>query len=276
MAQEIEETQHRLVLPYIAFRTLQDLLKRMDEEEPPARIDKSYLHTFSGGYQTQVIASLNALGLRDGVTGEVTDLLKSLVSADDSGRKTILGDVIREHYSPLLELGTNATQGQMLDAFKGMGVNAGDTMRKVVAFFLAATKYAGVPVSRHWKTPGVVRSGKRTGSKGSGTGTGYPSEKGPETPSARGGGGTQQANLRSVELRSGGTVTLGLTVDLFALDSTDQEFVLDLVKRVRDYGEKFALLAGPQVTDLEGPNANEAGRTSEEDSQEEIEVEVDA
>jgi len=58
------------------------------------------------------------------------------------------------------------------------------------------------------------------------------------------------ANLRSVTLRSGGTVTLGLSVDLFSLDETDQAFVLDLVKKVREYGAQKALpSASPESPD---------------------------
>src|SRR5437868_7064320 len=81
--------------PYIAFKTLIGLVERMEREEPPSRIDKSYLDSFSGGYQTQVLAALDALELL-GESGVLGDRLKALVAADESERKQIVGELIRD------------------------------------------------------------------------------------------------------------------------------------------------------------------------------------
>lgn len=255
------ESAGQWIPPYISFRTMLDLLQRMSDEEPPARIDKTYLHSYSGGYQTQVIAALNSLGLRKAETGEVTDLLTDLVTGDETARKKLIAGILDSHYGPVRALDRNATQGQMLDAFKDMGVNSGDTMRKVVAFFLTAAKYAEIPVSKHWKTPAVPRSAKRRSSPGGGDGNG--SADAAENKSGGGDGSqgtpTPSANLRSVTLRSGGTVTLGLTVDLFSLDDFDQKFVLDLVKKVREYGEQFQLPAAPSDSEVSDDEDGEDG-----------------
>ena len=44
------------------------------------------------------------------------------------------------------------------------------------------------------------------------------------------------AGVGSVNLRSGGTVTLSYSVDLFTLSDEDDEFIRGLISAVRSYG----------------------------------------
>ncbi len=229
------EADTRRSLPYIAWRTIPDLIERMVTEEPPGRIDKSYLDSYSGGYQTQVIAALNTLGLRDADTGAVTKLMLALVTAQESDRKALIADLVRSLYWPVLELGTNATQAQMIEGFKEMGVNPGDTMRKVIAFFLNATKYGGVPVSRHWRVPAVPSSGRKRTTTGGTAAIGDDAAVDNDPEGSGASGKRPSANVRTVELASGGTVTLSVSVDLFELSSADEEFVMGLIKEMRAY-----------------------------------------
>jgi hypothetical protein len=253
MPSEVNTTEETWTPPYVSLKTLIALFDRMAEEEPPDRIDKSYLIGMSGGYQTQVIAALNALGLRNPETMELTDRLKALVKGDEGERQVIIAEILEEYYGPVLKLSRTATQGQMLEAFKGMGVNMGDTMRKVVAFFLAAAKYAGFPISKHWKVPGVPRSPKKAAAKKSTTSA--VETLAPTVPQAtvfKGSSGIEggtPAMLRSVELRSGGQVTVSMNVDLFSLDDDDHKFVNGLVKAMKEYGERRALVAGVRAND---------------------------
>ena len=234
-------TATRWFPPYTAFRTVTDIIDRMEQEEPPARIDKSYLDNYSGGYQSIVLAALNNLGFRD-ESGKVTQRLEDLVKADAEKRKALFADLLHEYYQPVLDLGLNATQAQLIEAFRELGVNPGDTTRKAVAFFLAAAKFSGIPVSRHWKVPRVPSSGKprRTTDTGSGAASGSTgTTTDDENPNPGG-----SPNSRTVQLRSGGTIKLQVSVDLFELSPDDQMFVLDLVKKLRDYGDQRSLPAG--------------------------------
>ena len=90
----------------------------------------------------------------------------------------------------------------MLDAFRAMGVTGQDTMRKVVSFFLSAAKYAGVSVSRHWKTPAVSSSPRKPRTPG--TGQGPPAAGGVPAVSSE---VDTKPNERSVTLSSGAVVT---------------------------------------------------------------------
>lgn len=248
-------TEPGFIPPYIAFKTLNGLVERMEREEPPSRIDKSYLDNLSGGYRTQVLAALHSLDLVE-QDGALSENLKGLVAAAEPARKKIMGEIIRDHYAPVLELSANATQQQMLDAFGEMSPSlTGDTRRKAIAFFLNACQYADIPVSRHWKTPRVPPSGRKgpgkTGQAGRGVGTETHAQgDDTETVAAR-----PRPNTRDLTLRSGGTVTLSVSVDLFSLTGTDREFVFGLIDKMSAYENQRALPPGPKVVRAEDEGA---------------------
>jgi hypothetical protein len=153
----------KLAAPYFPWNALLSLVQRMATEEPPTRIDKSYLDNYSGTTQTAILSGLRWLGL---ITddGQLTVAFTVLVEADDAGRKQAIGDLLRSRYGLIIEMGTkNATQLELEEAFKAQFDAQGETRRKAVAFYLKAAQYAGVPVSRQWKTPRttVPRSGRR-------------------------------------------------------------------------------------------------------------------
>ncbi len=153
----------KLAAPYFPWNALLSLVQRMAAEEPPTRIDKSYLDNHSGATQTAMLSGLRWLGL---ITedGRLTEAFTKLVEADDAKRKEAIGDLLRSRYGSIVEMGTkNATQLELEEAFKTQFDAQGETRRKAVAFYLKAAQHAGLPVSRQWKTPRttVPRSGRR-------------------------------------------------------------------------------------------------------------------
>ena len=251
MAQNPSTETAEWVPPYISFRTITDLMSRMANEEPPSRIDKSYLASLSGGYQTQVIGALNALGLRDKDTGALTEAMLNLVKGSEPERKSIIKEILEKGYSSLIALGTNATQQQMLEGFKALGVNAGDTMRKSVSFYLNAAKYAEVPISRYWKTPGVPRNKKKDQQ-------GKPDDVGASSEGSEGGSGNtdrsndgQSSNVRTVSFRSGGSATFAFNVDFFTLSDPDRTWLLGIVDKMRKYSEGQPALPSGESEDAD-------------------------
>jgi hypothetical protein len=142
--------------PYFAFKTLTNLLVRMEEHGPPNRVDRTFLKEMSGAGQTQFIAGLKSLGLIDD-EGAVQPRLAQLVSEPDN-RPALIGEILRERYPDAVALGrTNATTGELVELFGTAHGVKGDTARKAIAFYLQAAKYAGdVPLSPHFKTPSVA------------------------------------------------------------------------------------------------------------------------
>src|SRR4051812_12866232 len=113
--------------PYFAFKTLTNTIVSMEEHGPPNRIDRSFLSGMSGAGQSQFIAGLKSLGLINDEGVPQPDLIE-LVSKPDE-RPAIIGRILRRRYPEAVKLGgTNATTGELVEVFKGYGVQ-GDTAR---------------------------------------------------------------------------------------------------------------------------------------------------
>ena len=138
--------------PYTSFMTLMNTIERMaDEGGVPSRVDRSYLSNMPGSVRATFITSLKAMGLI-GDDLRPSSKLVELVEADGDGRKTTMLDMVHERYPEPLSLGKMATQSQLEEVFRGYGVS-GSTLRKAIGFFLHAARYAGVPLSPHFKLP---------------------------------------------------------------------------------------------------------------------------
>lgn len=137
--------------PYMPFRTLTNLLVRMESEGVPRTLDRGYLEKMSGATMSQLIAGMRWLGLVDGEE-RPTARLKELVEAR-ADRPAEFAKLLRAHYEWAIALGDeNATQGDLDEAFKRHGVS-GATVEKAVGFYLAAARYATVTVSPFFKQP---------------------------------------------------------------------------------------------------------------------------
>jgi Family of unknown function (DUF5343) len=149
---------------YFAFKTLTNMVVKMEEHGPPNRVDRTFLSEMSGAGQTQFIAGLKALGLLD-EDGRVQPRLTELVSNPED-RPKIIGQILRERYPKAVALGEgNATTGELVEVFKEAHGVQGDTARKAIAFYLQAAKYAGdIPLSPNFKTP-TIKTGAGSGKK---------------------------------------------------------------------------------------------------------------
>jgi len=144
--------------PYISFKTLTNLLERLEQTHLPPRIDRSYLDGMSGGYQTQVIAALRWLDLI-GENGEARPVLVALATTSGQ-RPQMIGELLHSRYPSVFAISnSHGTQGQLEEEFRKFGVS-GSTLRKAIAFFLHAARYAEIPVSAHFKIP-PARNGDR-------------------------------------------------------------------------------------------------------------------
>jgi hypothetical protein len=182
-----EPTGEKFAPPYISFAQLENVLDRMRNEGMPARIDRSYLGSWSGSSQAQFLKATASLGLRD-EHGRPTEILKRLVAEPDA-RPAIIGELLREKYPEALALGQDATQAQLDEVFRNYDGISGGTTRKAITFYLHAAKFAGIPVSPFFKaarptsTGGTrsarSRSPRRTGGQDNGT---PPSAPAPPAP----------------------------------------------------------------------------------------------
>lgn len=152
-----DEQTDQFVPPYISFAQLENIWERMRNEGVPARIDRSYLSSWSGSSQAQFLKATASLGLRD-EHGRPTNTLKRLVAEPDA-RKAIMAEILQAKYADATALGMDATQQQLDDVFREYPGISGSTTRKAITFYLHAAKFAGIPTSPFFKAPRQGSSG---------------------------------------------------------------------------------------------------------------------
>jgi hypothetical protein len=197
--------------PYVPFRTFLTAIETL-ERGCPNQLDRSVWPSYSGAIRGQLLAAFRFLGLMDETQAPTPELRDLLARRDD--RPALLRRLIEKRYRPLASLDlAHTSPHQLEEAMRGYGLS-GATHKKAVSFFLRAAQYSGMPLS-------VLLRSKTRGAA--------PRRRKPPTTA-------ESVTTRTVELRSGGHVTLTAAVDLFALDSADREFVFELADRIQRYG----------------------------------------
>jgi hypothetical protein len=226
-----EEQPTEPVPPYASFTTIQNLIVRMEKHGVPRRVDPSYLVGMAGGTQNQVTHALKSMGLID-EDRVVNPALSKLVKHPEE-RPRLVGDILRERYPRLVGLGLNATRGDLDTALHAYGLN-GATARKAASFFIAAAKYAELPLSPHFPT-------SRPGSGGGGgtSGTRKRSAAKRKVTTDRKDGEVEahsSSSEFSTEVKIGaGRVSLVVDVNPIKLRGRDREFVYGLIDAIEEY-----------------------------------------
>jgi hypothetical protein len=203
--------------PYVPFRTFLAALDSF-QRALPSQIDRSLWPSYSGAIRGQLLAAFRFLGLID--DGHCPTAPLREMAARPETRRPALRAAIEQHYQPLMALElTRSSPRQFEEAVRslyGLGVA---THRKAVSFFLQAAQYAGIPLSP------LLKAKTRSAAFG---------HRRPPAPAA---GTAEPASSvsKSVELKSGGAVTLTASLDLFSLSAEDRAFVFDLIDRLQQY-----------------------------------------
>lgn len=203
----MEPTRH--VVPYVPFRTFLTALEGL-ERALPNQLDRSVWPSYSGAIQGQLLGALRFLGLMDENNGPTAELREAVLKPDL--RKAVLRRILERNYAPLIALDLSRTSPHQLDeAMRQYGLS-GATHKKAVSFFLQAVQYSGLPLSALLR--GKVRGAARPAHR---------------TPAP------EPALSKSIQLRSGGTVTLTAAVDLFSLAAEDRSFLFELIDQLQGY-----------------------------------------
>lgn len=145
--------------PYMPFKTFTNLLVRMQQNGVPRRLDSDYLKNMSGATRSQLMGGLKWLGLL-GKEDRPEKALTELVQATDD-RPAKVAELFRQHYAWAIALAQeNATQGELDEEFRKHGVT-GSTLRKATAFYLQGAKYAGLPLSPHFRETRAATTSRR-------------------------------------------------------------------------------------------------------------------
>jgi len=213
---------------YIPFKTFITAIDTLKPGIPPS-LDRTVWPTFSGGLQSQTLGAFKFLGLI-GEDGTVNPILKTLVNADDEGRKETLKQIIRDKYAGAIALADkNASYGQLEDYFRTYDVQS-TTLYRIIRFFLDACEYVGEKCSTHWAK--AKKTVKRAIKREEG------SVRGKVVPPAGGEQPETKANVTTVQLKNdAGTVSLSLSVDLTKLSSDDWNWLREIVDKMNTYGQ---------------------------------------
>lgn len=253
MTEQVNPSNDRRLTPiYISwttFITFLDWLANM--VVVPHQIDRSvWAGKFSGAVGAQLMPGLRFLGLLDGEVPQPR--LLDLATADGDKRKELLRDLFADVYgAELVNKLPGMTPSMLTNAMRALGATDA-TVRKAESFFINGAKAIGlnVPPSIAKKArnkPSGRSNGTSTGVRGNSRasvkrGRGAPSKPTVTpvaTPPSPAG-----ANTRTVQLRNGGQVTLVYSVDLFDIDEHDQAFLLDLIRKFKEYGQDERVSAG--------------------------------
>ena len=202
----------------------------------PTQVDRSLWGSkFNGATGGQLMVGLRFIGLLNGETP--TEQLEDLARADAQKRKRLMQGILRNAYSAdLIDNLVRSTPKMINDKLGDLGATDG-TRRKAFSFLVNAARDAELPMA-----PQVAKQArnKKPRAKGGKAGPKSPNahqadtQKPPATPETEV-AESQDTNTRTLNLSSGGQVTLALSVDLFNLSDSDRAFALDLVDRMRAY-----------------------------------------
>jgi hypothetical protein len=232
VAQEIVELSRKAAV-YVSWRTFKNAIEGL-VQGIPNQIDRTAFPGLAWSVQNQLLAGFKFLGLIDEKL-KPTPLLQALAAPEEGQRKVRLNAILHDRYADLLALDLSKTTPAQLDEQMTTSYNvSGATREKAVRFFISAASYVGVPMS-----PLLLKS-----SRAAGNGTQVRKRRAPTTAArkvvtlptiADEPIGPSQGAKRTVTLKSGGTLTLVASVDLFSLNADDRQFVFGLIDKLAEY-----------------------------------------
>lgn len=218
---------------YVSWATFKNAMDQL-AKGLPSRIDRSVFPGIAWNIQSQLFAGMKFLGLIKG-EDEPTPTLDDLVKGTEEERKAKLKKVLQDRYADLIAMDlTKATRAHFEEKIGELYNVTGDTKEKAGRFFVNAAAYVGIPLSSFIAPNADGNGGRRPRS-----GASRPraaAKRTVATPAAAADNGSATGTSKTVNLASGGTLTLSATLDLFALNAEDRKFVFELIDRLETYG----------------------------------------
>lgn len=241
MTTPLEETS--FTPPYMSFETFRNFVQRLNPQAMPPRIDRSMMIGMAGGTQTALMQLLRQFDLI-GDSNEVRGSLMRMSQGDETFIEG-LREILRTFYAAQLEIGRQqGTPAQLAESFHASGYT-GSTLRKAITFFLHAAKAAELPLSPHFRPPKASPSTSRAKRP-------RPSKaQQPQVESAAQ-ASAPAAESHTIELLSGGTITVSCTASFLALTKDDRDFLFGLVDQLKDYASQHGTLASDSAKDHDG------------------------
>lgn len=230
----------QVIPPYLSHKTFTNFLEGL-RKGVPARIDRSVIGSLSGTAQAHLLHTLRYLNLID-ADSVPTEALNQLAAAQDAEKQRIVKELLIAAYPFVFNSGVDlekCTGKQVEELFAKTGAS-GETLRKTLTFFMAMAKDGGIKLSpfigkrtrSRSATPRTrgAAAGGRAGAQGQGVA--QPAQNSPQDTQPQGG------TSKTITLRTGGSLTLTMAVNLLELEGEDREFVFGLVDSLKQYEKK--------------------------------------
>ena len=213
------QDQSKPAAPYLPWKTF---LNSFDvfSQGIPRRIHRTVWKQ-AGLIQGLLMGAYRFFGLIDD-EDKPTSLLANVSKLAPENRPPMVREMLKAAYPAIMshDLGTMTIPilNELIERYNVSGA----TKKKAITFFLQAAKYANLPLSSFIK---VRNSGPRRRRARNGD------ELGNVTPISQQPTGSEKV----VQLNSGGTLTLRVSVDFLSLNEGDRKFVFELVDRLNGY-----------------------------------------
>jgi hypothetical protein len=214
---------------YLPFRTFMTAIEAL-EHGIPKQIDRTIWRSQSGIVQGQIMIALRFLCLVDD-DDKPTPALQRFVDGKNK-RPELVRALLHHSYRNLIDHDLTKMTPKMLDEAMEQYSVTGDTKKKAVRFFLQAAKFAELPM--HPWLAGQIRNttGRKPRRKMREIGSA------PEEPQrAENNSSESQRDITSVDLKSGGKITLIVNVNVVTLSAEDRQYVFALIDKFKEYSQ---------------------------------------
>jgi Family of unknown function (DUF5343) len=226
--------ERQLAAVYAPWQTFVNSLNQL-KNGVPSQIDRTVFPGMAGAVQSQLFAGFKFLGLMDDL-GKPKERLHALATADDEKRKVLVAEMLKERYDKLFALDLKqSTLAQVLQVLADSYGVGGDTREKALRFFLAAAEFSGVELSSY------ILGAKRSSGPRKKRGNGTPTSRQPRITADEAVDEFEEVETapagtsKTISLKSGGTVTVSASLDVFSLKPDDRAFVFDLIDKLNAY-----------------------------------------
>lgn len=212
--------------PYLPFSSFLTGLDQLAQAMPNI-IRKDVFPSHSGLLQGQLVGALKFFDLVDDNGTPKGDRLERLASEREiHQRRASLSLLLKSSYAHVIKLDLlKVTPSQLDAAFADYGIT-GDTKKKAKTFFLQAAKFAELNLS-----PLLMRRGRAPLGKKRKAAVQLPASE-PQNPTAN---NHVPSTSRSIQLKSGITLTVTASGNLLELDGTDRELVYGIMDQIKSY-----------------------------------------
>ena len=217
--------------PWGAFNSFIKAVDKFSEDKPTVfTADKLGLQE---AYASQIISCFRFFDFANS-NNVPTELFDEFVSSQE--KPNFIKEILKQKYSEIFSQVNEDSEitEDLLEEFFKNTANSIYTARKRKAFFINATKYAGISIAAKARQRKMNRDDKNS-PKTQETVDIFALQTDDKNNIQNDTNDSSQGTSRTIILKSGGKLTLTVSVNIFELEKGDRDFVFSLIDKLKDY-----------------------------------------